>query len=864
MAYRQPTPLAVGTMKRQFTAILRIAMLQVSLGVTVVSLCLVMDLLPDHRVAEGRGRERLCESLALNGTAFIQQQDLTRWQAILDVLVERQADLLSAAVRKQNGKIVAEAGPHQEAWPESLEKSTDEFMKVPIHQGTHEAWGHFELRFTPLMPKGIWMSFLLHPWTRYTTVFACIAFPIFYWNLRKVFQQLDPTKAVPRNVSQAYDFLAGALVGLNTKQEIVLCNAAFLEIVGMKRDQLVGKKLESLAWAGDLPDEYPWHAVHRTRSHEYGASLNYDSPTAGRRALMVNAAPIIGQADNYAGTLVGFEDITPLEETKAELEKSKEAAEAANAAKSAFLANMSHEIRTPMNAILGFADIMRRGLDESELEREQYLGIIHSSGEHLLALINDILDLSKVESGRMQIEVIECQPHIVIHDTLSTFRVRAEEKGIQLDFRLRNWIPATIQSDPLRLRQVLTNLVGNAIKFTEKGGVRIECEFRDGDDPKLAFHVVDSGIGISQENIEKVFQPFSQADSSTTRKYGGTGLGLSISRRLAELMGGDLSATSVPGEGSVFTVQVAVGNVHHVEMLDETDVRERLTAVHKRESTKHQLPPGHVLVVDDGEANRRLVRLVLERGGVTSDEAVDGQAAVEMVGSGNYDIVLMDVQMPRMDGITAARTMRAAGVDCPIVALTAHALGEQRQQFLEAGYSHVVTKPVDIDELLALVAELLGGEVRSVTAEKEPIHPEPKTSPPTAKDEPQLDSVQPENAIVSDLPMDDEDFRAIAEEFVTRFGDRFREMVNLWAEKDFETLAKEAHWLKGAGGTAGFAVLTQLGKELETAAKRSDDEACELTLADLESALRRLWVPPQIEAEQPIKDPFEELDHHAN
>ena len=857
-------------MTRQFRAILRIALLQVSLGVSVVSLCLLMELLPDHRVAEGRGRERLCESLALNGTAFIQQEDLNRWQAVLDVLVERQSDLLSAAVRKADGSLVAEAGQHQGLWPVTLATSTDEFMKVPIHQSAGEDWGQFELRFTPLMPKGIWMGFLFHPWTRYTATFAFVAFPIFYWNLRKVFQQLDPTKAVPRNVSQAYDFLAGALVGLNTKQQIVLCNAAFLEIVGMDRDQLVGKKLESLAWTGDLPAEFPWDAVHRTRTHEYGASLNYDSPTAGHRALMVNAAPIIGQADNYAGTLVGFEDITPLEETKAELEKSKEAAEAANAAKSAFLANMSHEIRTPMNAILGFADIMRRGLDESALEREEYLGIIHSSGEHLLALINDILDLSKVESGRMQIEVIDCHPYLVIHDTLATFRVRAEEKGIDLGYRLRNRIPSTIQSDPLRLRQVLTNLVGNAIKFTDQGGVRIECEYRDDiDDPKLAFHVTDSGIGITPENIKKVFQPFSQADSSTTRKYGGTGLGLSISRRLAELMGGDLSATSEIGKGSTFTVQVAVGNLNKAEFLDETEVRGRLAAVHQRETSRHQLPAGKVLVVDDGEANRRLVRLVLERGGVNTEEAVDGQEAVDMVAAGSYDIILMDVQMPRMDGTTAARKMRSDGVDCPIVALTAHALGEQRQEFLEAGYSHVVTKPVDIDELLSLVAELLGGEVQNITeATVKPVavvDENPTADEPFADESAALARVRPENAIESDLPMDDEDFRAIAEEFAGRFVERLQEMVGLWVEKDYESLGKEAHWLKGAGGTAGFAVLTQLGKELEAAAKQQDDEGCELTLADLESARRRLWVPPALTStQQPLKDPFEEFDHHAN
>ena len=236
--------------------------------------------------------------------------------------------------------------------------------------------------------------------------------------------------------------------------------------------------------------------------------------------------------------MVSFEDVTQLEENKVELRKSKEHAEAASRAKSDFLANMSHEIRTPMNAILGFTDLLQRGLYDNPDEQSEYLGTIHSSGTHLLDLINDILDLSKIEAGKLDLEMTDCSPLHIFSEVINILKVRAQEKGISLELIVEGTIPETIQSDPVRLRQVVTNLVGNAIKFTETGGVKIVARWIDDRQPKLEFDVIDSGIGMTDKQVARIFEPFVQADSSVTRRFGGTGLGLSISQKIIEALDG--------------------------------------------------------------------------------------------------------------------------------------------------------------------------------------------------------------------------------------------------------------------------------------------------------------------------------------
>ena len=380
-------------------------------------------------------------------------------------------------------------------------------------------------------------------------------------------------------------------------------------------------------------------------------------PDSTRLTLMINCSPVIGSGGKNVGVMVSFDDVTQLEETEIELLKSKEAADAANQAKSAFLANMSHEIRTPMNAILGFTELLQRGFGRDSAETHKHLKIIHSSGKHLLELINDILDLSKVESGHLEIERIRFNPYLVIQEVVGVLSGKASEKGIGLELQIQNDVPETISGDPGRMRQIVTNLVGNAVKFTEHGGVTVtaHAERLAGDTLQFHIDIADTGIGMSPEAAKRIFEDFVQADVSVTRKFGGTGLGLSISRKFAKALGGDITVESEPGAGSIFRVSLDAGSAMEVAWVTPEQALAGAEPPQMQERADWIFPAAQILVVDDGPENREFVKVVLEEYGLTIHEAENGRIAVEMATATDYDLILMDVQMPEMDGLTAAK-----------------------------------------------------------------------------------------------------------------------------------------------------------------------------------------------------------------
>jgi PAS domain S-box-containing protein len=399
-----------------------------------------------------------------------------------------------------------------------------------------------------------------------------------------------------------------------------------------------------------------------------------------------------------------------LTDAVASLEELKDAAEAANRAKSEFLANMSHEIRTPMTAILGFVDLLLDQVDSPESIRAA--STIKRNGQHLLQIINDILDLSKIEAGNLDIEQIVCSPSEILAEVVSLTRVRAVAKNLPLEIECEDAIPETIRSDPTRLRQILINLIGNAIKFTEVGKVRVVARLLDDPprEPRMQFEVVDTGIGMAEDQIATLFEPFSQADASTTRRFGGSGLGLAIVKRLAEMLGGEIRVRSALGKGSTFTLTVATGPLDGVAMLDEPAAD---TTRGEREDVSSG---GHnvrldcrLLLVEDGFDNQRLISFVLRKAGADVTVADNGQIACDLalaaLAEGRpFDLVLMDIQMPVMDGYSATRKLRSGGYTGPIVALTAHAMSHDRAKCLDCGCDDYVTKPIDRATLLATVA----------------------------------------------------------------------------------------------------------------------------------------------------------------
>ena len=402
------------------------------------------------------------------------------------------------------------------------------------------------------------------------------------------------------------------------------------------------------------------------------------------------------------------------------LRAATDSAKAADQAKSQFLANMSHEIRTPMTAILGFAELLQ---DDPLSERQaELVSTITRNGNHLLSLINDILDLSKVEAGKMDFDLTRCSPYSIVSDVIALSMGRAKEKGLMLSAEYVGKMPKTIETDPMRLRQILINLIGNAVKFTEEGGVRLVVRYEDEDaaDPSLQFDVIDTGIGMSEQQAAKLFRPFSQADASTTRQYGGTGLGLIISRRFAEALGGGVRVVQTDaGIGTRFRATVGTGPMDGVEFVD--DPMSISTAVASAESQRACTPNERlecsILLVEDGPDNQRLIGFVLEKVGAQVHIAANGRIGVDEVmeaiaESRPFDIILMDMQMPVMSGYEATELLRAKGVTTPIIALTAHAMSGSRDLCLRAGCDAFATKPINRVELIDTIRRFLKNETK--------------------------------------------------------------------------------------------------------------------------------------------------------
>ncbi|NQT16014.1 MAG: PAS domain-containing protein, partial [Planctomycetes bacterium] len=502
---------------RYLTAKTRITFGLACMLLTVMSTAIMIGLVPDRRTAVLDGRADMCETLAVSSSDYVSRGELKRLEFLLHSVVERSDDVLSAGVRRVDGDLLAEVGNHRAFWKaREQESSTENHVLVPIRSG-QDKWGSVELCFQSLDQTGP-MAWLANAWIRLIVFVVGGSYLLFFFYLEKMLQHLDPSKTVPKRVRAALDSLAEGLLVIDRNQQVVLANEAFGNWVGRPPDKLIGVHASKLGWIGDGQggpvEKYPWVEAIRLETPQAAVMLGLEQKDNPPRMLMTNASPVLGHDGKYRGVLVSFDDVTQLEETRKNLSEAKQAAETANRAKSEFLARMSHEIRTPMNSILGYTDVMRRGFDESAEDRQEYLDTIHASGEHLLALINDILDLSKIESGRTELDMDRHSPHQIVRQVVSVLRVKAEEKGIDLDLVFEDPLPRTVRTDAVRLRQAIMNLAANAIKFTDQGVVRILTRLETvqspgadapGSETRLAIGVTDTGIGINPESLEKIF-----------------------------------------------------------------------------------------------------------------------------------------------------------------------------------------------------------------------------------------------------------------------------------------------------------------------------------------------------------------------
>jgi len=497
------------------------------------------------------------------------------------------------------------------------------------------------------------------------------------------------------------------IITIDHDGKIVDFNKAAENTFGHRRDEVRGLDLADVVIPPNLRD------AHRQGLARYFSSGL--STVIGKRIEMpaMRSDGTEFPAELFIDVLIlngqsfftGFiRDITREKSTIEALLTAKEVAESATQTKSAFLANMSHEIRTPLGAVIGFSELLTRA-ETTFSDKNNFIEIIRRNGKFLSDIINDILDLSKVEAGKLDVESRESGIADIILESMSLLKLQASEKGIELKISYEHPLPKKIKTDPLRLRQILLNVLGNSIKFTEQGFVHATVKLISYEGkPKLAFIVEDTGRGISAEQAKNLFKPFSQGDESTKRRFGGTGLGLVLSKRIASLLGGDLVLTkSEVGKGSTFTLTIDPGPTDKTSFFESSD---QLSTPQPKQLMLDQerLEGVKILLAEDSIDNQMLICKLLTMAGAQVDTAENGKVALEKARQGKYDVLLMDLQMPVMDGYHATSELRKEGYRTPIIALTAHALKEERARCLASGFDDHISKPINLNSLISSIA----------------------------------------------------------------------------------------------------------------------------------------------------------------
>ena len=632
-----------------------------------------------------------------------------------------------------------------------------------------------------------------------------------------------------------------AIIMMDEKGDISHWNRAAESTFGCSEEEAIGRNLHTFL----VPKRF--HEAHREAFPRFqetgkGAAVGKILELAAVRKngeefpveLSLSAARIQGQW-HAIGVM---RDITKRKREEKVLQQAKEAAETANRAKSEFLANMSHEIRTPMNGIMGMTELVLN--TDLDAEQRECLQTALGCSESLLTLINDILDFSKIEAGRFELEITDFDPAATVEGVANLLALQAAEKNLEMAYCVHPGVPTHLRGDPVRLRQVIVNLLGNAVKFTESGDVALAVTVDEQDDKQatLLFSVCDTGIGIPAERQAAIFDSFTQADGATTRKHGGTGLGLTIARQIVELMGGEIWVESEVGRGSTFQFRVPFARSATASTQPPDSKSDREPEPTSR--WKGSGPKPRILVAEDNAVNRKVAAKVLRNYGCDVTTAVNGRLAVELLEQGAFDLVFMDVQMPEMDGLTATKHLREDDRwnDLPIVAMTAHAMAGDQERCLAAGMNDYVSKPVNAAAMHAMVEKWARAPKADREGEEVVVASTDSEEGRSMQDH---QSIDVETAL-DQLAGDRELFDEALDVFMGTIPEALGDLQTAASNKDAHSLQAAAHSLKGAAATVCAEPVRQTAEHLEEMGERNELQSADSALDDLQGHLDELRV----------------------
>ncbi|MDD4587267.1 MAG: PAS domain S-box protein [Heliobacteriaceae bacterium] len=745
---------------------------------------------------------------------------LTKEKELLEITLQSIGDAVITTDLESHVTMMNPVAERLTGWTgaEAIGKKLDQVFKIVDHNTNQELKHPFAAVFTQGVSQGLRRnSVLLNRNGERHFASACAA-PIRDRQQATVgmvivfrdINRLKKTEEEIRRLSSIVEHSPSAAIIIDPQGFIEYINPHFTRLTGYKPQDLAGISVFCSDLLQNLPLDTKEVNAALLAGKEWQKEVFFYNDRQQPCWWSIYCAPAKdedGKVKNYFSII---EDITRRKMAEEKLKKAKEEAEVANRAKAEFLANMSHEIRTPLNAIIGMTSLSL--LANPEPDQKENLEIIKMAGDALLKIIENILDFSKIEAGKVNIEKVDFNLHQLLAKNMAMHSPRAQEKSLDMFYEIDPALPALVNGDPYRIQQVLSNLIGNAIKFTDRGKVGVRLKLRQKTDSGLLLEasVSDTGIGLAKKQLDQVFDSFFQADGSISRTYGGTGLGLNISKNLVELMGGEIWAESTPGTGTTF---------HFTLTLDFPDQEKSGAAERKDiyEDIEQKTPALSILVVEDNLINQTVLINLLRVQGHHVETAANGREALSLLAENNYDLILMDILMPEMDGLETTHWIRkqeaGTGRHIPIIALTAHAIYGDREKFLAAGMDDYLAKPVQMEELFQAIARV----VRNAKENK------------CGREYAGIEALSPKDL-----------FSRVDADFLTELENALRELDSALVDVALHRVEKSAHQIKELAYKMDENTIKNLAFKIELAARKGDVDQCRKLWDKLQEKFRYL------------------------